>query len=146
MTKEELIKQVQQLCAQHGYYYSPRTGIINHKSVPDEPAEQTIYATISDVLHIKVSDLTGNRRTRDICDARFIMWAVMREIYPGYTLKELGRSTGGRDHSSVINGMRKHEWDVLHHDPYRTKYEAVRHELTLKGFYDNVYKVHDSAQ
>lgn len=138
--KQQLINEIQQLCSKHGYYYSISTGRINLMHVPDVPESEAICNTICEVLNVKLSELRGEKRTREICDARFIMYAIIRELYPSYTLRELGRTTGGRDHSSIVNALKKHSWDVVHHEPYRLKYESVKSELQQKGIV-NVYNL-----
>jgi len=140
ISKQQLIHDVQHLCAKHGYYYSASTGRINLIHVPDVPESEIICQTICEVLNVKLSDLQVKKRTREICDARFIMYAIIREMYPSYTLRELGRTTGGRDHSSIVNALKKHSWDVEHHEPYKQKYAAVKAELQQKGIV-NVYNL-----
>ena len=140
ISKQQLIHEVQHLCAKHGYYYSASTGRINLIHVPDVPESEIICQTICEVLNVKISDLKGQKRTREICDARFIMYAIIREMYPTYTLRDLGRTTGGRDHSSIVNALKKHSWDIQHHEPYKQKYAAVKAELSNKGIV-NVYNL-----
>jgi chromosomal replication initiation ATPase DnaA len=50
--------------------------------------------------------LCSAKRTRDFAYARF---AVMRALYQriGHSLPRIGRLCGGRDHTSVLNGIRK---------------------------------------
>ena len=140
ISKQQLIHEVQHLCAKHGYYYSASTGRINLIHVPDVPESEIICNTICEVLNVKLSDLKGQKRTREICDARFIMYAIIREMYPTYTLRDLGRTTGGRDHSSIVNALKKHSWDIQHHEPYKQKYAAVKTELSNKCIV-NVYNL-----
>ena len=133
ITKDELIEKVQQLCNQYGYYYSQSTGAIRYKGVPNTDDEEILYSCIYDVLKVAKRDINGKLRTREICDARFMLYAFLKELYPMYTLKQLGKRAGNRDHSSIINGQRQHEGQMKFNAVYRAKYEAVREELTHRG-------------
>lgn len=56
---------------------------------------------------LKVEDLTGPRRTFAIAVPRQkAMWRLQSEL--GWSLPRIGRHLGGRDHTTVLHGVRRH--------------------------------------
>lgn len=52
--------------------------------------------------------LLGNQRTQDLVTARHeAMWIAKK--YTGRSLPEIGRRMGGRDHTTILHGVRKRE-------------------------------------
>ena len=49
ISKQQLIHEVQQLCAKHGYYYSISTGRINLMHVPDVPENSFIQHNLRSI-------------------------------------------------------------------------------------------------
>lgn len=62
----------------------------------------------------EVKDLIGPSRYKRLCAARFeAMWLARRErradgLYL-YSMPQIGRFFGGRDHTTVLNAIRRHE-------------------------------------
>lgn len=74
-----------------------------HKLVLALPMQQIIH----DVAHetgISREDLLSKRRHRPIVRARWIAMHRMRSL--GYSYPAIGRVLGGKDHSTIINGVR----------------------------------------
>ena len=66
----------------------------------------TILHVVAAYYRLRVDDLTGRRRTRDIAMARQVVMYLARQItelsFPG-----IGRALGGRDHSTILHGCDK---------------------------------------
>lgn len=56
---------------------------------------------------LEVTDITGPRRTLPITTARFEAMYRLR-VEKRFSMPRIGRLLGGRDHSSVLNGIRRH--------------------------------------
>jgi chromosomal replication initiator protein len=67
---------------------------------------EDILRVVSSHFGIKVSDLKSNKKTRDITLPRQIAMFLIRKLtttsYP-----EIGRIMGGKDHSTVVKGVKK---------------------------------------
>lgn len=53
---------------------------------------------------VTVTDLRSHRRQSDVVKARHILFYVARMLTP-YSYPEIGRRTGGKDHTSVMHGV-----------------------------------------
>jgi chromosomal replication initiation ATPase DnaA len=54
-----------------------------------------------------VSDFTLKSRVRDVVELRFLGAYLLRQYYPGITLKQISILFGGQDHSSIINSIQR---------------------------------------
>ena len=72
------------------------------------------YCTVCDgpvfsgqkVVKLRVADLLSTRRTRTIARPRQIAMALAKEL-TNHSLPDIGRSFGGRDHTTVLHACRK---------------------------------------
>ncbi|HEV2073959.1 MAG TPA: chromosomal replication initiator protein DnaA [Thermomicrobiales bacterium] len=91
--------------------------------------------TASDVVdavvrHFKVQekDLKGRQRTRDIVFPRQVAMYLLREE-TDISLEEIGRSMGGRDHTTVLHGIKKIESALDSDVQLRASLMAIREDL-----------------
>ncbi len=70
-------------------------------------AEDVIEA-VSKIYNIPVREIKGKKRKREIVEARQVAMYLMRYEL-GMSLKAIGHSLGGRDHSTVIHSIEKVE-------------------------------------
>ena len=65
-----------------------------------------VMKTVSSEYGVRVTDITGNKKSRDISLPRQISMYLIRRLtrlsYP-----EIGRLMGGKDHSTVVKGVKK---------------------------------------
>ncbi len=76
---------------------APRRKAINPKEVLDKTAE---------ISGVKVSDLRGNRRYKEVVQPRFAAILVLREDF-ALPFMRIAEMLGGRDHTSIMNGLQK---------------------------------------
>ena len=69
------------------------------------PKSFDIIHAVSEFYGVNVSDLMGQRRTKEIAHARQVAFAVYRRVL-NLPLSEIGRAIGGRDHTTVLHGLR----------------------------------------
>jgi len=72
--------------------------------LPDDDKPLTIdliLKTISDYLGIKVLDIKGKKRTKEIANARQIAMYIAKQLTT-MSLSDVGRAFGGKDHATVI--------------------------------------------
>lgn len=82
---------------------------IDTRSDPNHPLHwRLIIEQVAAKYRIPVSDLTSARRQRTAVRARHeAMWRMRIETSMGYPA--IGRRLGGRDHTTVIHGVAKHQ-------------------------------------
>lgn len=67
---------------------------------------ENIQKTVADYYKIRVADLTSQRRTRSVARPRQLAMALAKELTK-HSLPEIGKSFGGRDHTTVLHACRK---------------------------------------
>jgi len=78
---------------------------------------EMVQGEVARQFGLHVNDLRGNRRTQDVAYARHIAMYLSRDLTEAST-PEIGRRFGGRDHSTVLHGVRKVERQLKDgHDP-----------------------------
>lgn len=65
-----------------------------------------IQAVVADVTKIPINDIRSPRRAAELVRARHIFYYAARNL-TSRSFPEIGRITGGRDHSTVIHGIQK---------------------------------------
>lgn len=76
--------------------------------VPMSSAAAQIAREVADKHGVSVADIRRDCRTRAVVKARWELFYRLRET-GRYSLPQIGRAVGGKDHSTVINGIRQHE-------------------------------------
>lgn len=72
------------------------------------PSPDAVIKAVGEYFNQTPDDLRGKSRAREIADARHIAMYLLREDSHQRTT-DIGRILGGRDHSTVIHGLRKVE-------------------------------------
>ncbi|HZJ81564.1 MAG TPA: chromosomal replication initiator protein DnaA [Guyparkeria sp.] len=89
-----------------------------------------IQRTVAKYYNLKLQELIGPRRTRSIARPRQIAMALAKEL-TSHSLPEIGESFGGRDHTTVLHGIRRvaelRETDSKINDDYN----LLRHTLNI---------------
>ena len=78
------------------------------KNVADQLSEQKIINVVSEYYNLTPAQLTGKTRTGQIALARHIAMYLIR-INIDVPLTKVGTTFGGRDHTTVMNGIQKVE-------------------------------------
>jgi hypothetical protein len=76
----------------------------NLKPAGTTPSAAQVLDVTEEVTKIPVRDIISKRRSKDIVNARFMSMWVMRTI-SGVSFSVIGEQLGGKDHTSVINGV-----------------------------------------
>ena len=98
-------------------------------------SERRAATTADDVIaavcrHYQVSekDLKGRQRTREIVVPRQVAMYLLREE-TDISLEEIGRAMGGRDHTTVLHGIKKVESAANSDTQLRAALMAIREDL-----------------
>ena len=70
------------------------------------PEGQVIFREVSKAFGVEESELQGKLRLQALAEARFAAMYFCRQYTP-LTLAEVGELFGGRNHATIINGVRR---------------------------------------
>ena len=89
-----------------------------------------ITSGVAKFFNVKVAEMKGPRRTRQIVTPRQIAMFLARK-HTGLSLPEIGKRFGGRDHTTVIHAVRKIERQIKEDQAFRTKMQLVARSIGL---------------
>ena len=72
-------------------------------------AQRKVRDAVAEIFDVPPHALVGRGRRRPLVDYRHIGMWIIRECFPALSYPMIGRLFGGRDHSTVIHGVRKVE-------------------------------------
>lgn len=79
------------------------------KEAPPRPRHRTTHAgilnAVAEAFNVTVGELLCEKRHQKLARARFAAMRLIQET--GKSTPQIGKSLGGRDHSTVISGLRK---------------------------------------
>jgi chromosomal replication initiator protein len=91
-----------------------------------------ITQVVSDHMNIPYNDIISSKRSQDIATARQVVMYLCRKHIDHYSLKAIGDALGGRDHSTIINGVKK-VTSLIESDPsMATTIDTIEKKLNLK--------------
>jgi chromosomal replication initiator protein len=91
---------------------------------------ENIQRTVAKFYNLKLTDLTGIRRSRSIARPRQIAMSLAKEL-TNHSLPEIGEAFGGRDHTTVIHACKKIE-ELREIEPKLSDdYNLLRHTLNI---------------
>lgn len=65
-------------------------------------------------LGVLYSDIRGRRGSDELCLIRMRLYWEMKNLFTNLSFPELGAAFGGRDHTTILHGIKK--WEVLRHE------------------------------
>ena len=89
---------------------------------------EVIRRAVADHYDIRVHDMMSDRRTADLTLPRFVTFYLCRHL----TLKslpEIGRKMGGRDHSTILYGVRRLSEMLLNNERLQASIEMLTEQL-----------------
>lgn len=75
----------------------------------DRLPARSIIERVSRATGIPYAEIVGASRSRPIAEARMIAMYEVRKRRPDFSLPQIGRIFGGRDHTTVLHAVRKIE-------------------------------------
>lgn len=88
--------------------YSIVSRVYAEPSSPRIPARKVI-AEIAEQYGLTYADLIGPSRLKRIVRPRHHAYWAVRQLCPHLSYPEIGRRFGGRDHTTILHGVRAHE-------------------------------------
>jgi chromosomal replication initiator protein len=98
---------------------------------PDKPREitpQLIIEVVSEHFHISVDQMISKNRSSDIAKPRQIAMYLCKNMTSS-SLDTVGALLGGRDHSTIIHGVRKVSEDYENNESTRTLIETIKKKI-----------------
>lgn len=98
---------------------------------PDKPKEitpQLIVEVVSEHFHISVDQMISKSRSSNIAKPRQIAMYLCKDM-TGSPLDAIGTLLGGRDHSTIIHGVRKIEEEYEHNETMKSTIETIKKKI-----------------
>ncbi len=92
------------------------------------PSTSRIKEAVAKHFRISASEMTSDRRGREVARPRQVAMYLSRHLTPR-TLPEIGRRFGGRDHTTVLHGIRQIEKLMLVDSDLARSVQALTKEL-----------------
>ncbi len=99
---------------------------------PDKPKEitpQRIIEVVSDHFNISVDQMISKTRSNDISKPRQIAMYLCKNMIPDLSLETIGSLLGGRDHSTVVHGIKKVSDEVEKNENASTSIETIKKKI-----------------
>lgn len=101
---------------------------------PDKPVELTptyIIESVCDDYNITMEDMCSKKRNAELVEPRQIAMYLCREL-TDYSLSDIGKILGKKDHTTVIHGVNKIEELMKQDSEITNKISSIRSRLTKK--------------
>ncbi len=87
-----------------------------------------IINIVAEQMYISSNSIMGQNRTRIVVDSRFIVILLIKEVYPDYTLKDIGRILK-RDHTTILYAMKTAKDLLEFNTEFKAKYNKCINKL-----------------
>jgi chromosomal replication initiator protein len=91
----------------------------------DSMTPDTTLNRVAELFEVTRADLVGRSRTGRIVQARFAAAYALHHHYADMSLSAIGAALGGRNHSTIINAIRRAEALARIDPDYRTKLHTL---------------------
>ena len=98
---------------------------------PDKPQEitlQLIVEIVCDHFQISMEQILSKSRTNEIARTRMIAMYLAKTM-TGASQDAIGTFLGGRDHSTVIHGIKKIETEIQENEAMRNQIEVIKKKI-----------------
>lgn len=106
---------------------------------------KAVIAITARAFGVTVEELCGPSKKDRITPARFAAMALAREFCGHLSLPQIGQGLGGRDHSTVLHGVRRAHRMALDHPSFRDQVEIARQMIVSWGRGEVLAGVFDQA-
>ncbi|MBI5522905.1 MAG: chromosomal replication initiator protein DnaA [Desulfarculus sp.] len=104
---------------------------------------EEVLSTVAGQFGLKVSDLKGSRKTREVSQPRQVAMYLARRLTRA-SFPEIGRAFGGKDHSTVVKGVKKIE-EMLRDNPDLAELVRSTERLLTEGGVSGASRLKDGG-
>ncbi len=91
------------------------------------PLATRVLKCVADDFGMTVEELTGAKRTKQKCIARFVVVGILTEMTQ-MSLPAMGRRLGGRDHTTILHAQRQAK-KLFAEEAFRNRVDQIKSEL-----------------
>ena len=104
---------------------------LNHVAPQRKPCSAPrLVEIVARHFQLELAELTGQRRTRAVADARHIAMYLLREDL-ALSLPQIGQMLGGRDHTTVAHGVEKITGELRANEQLRRDVAQLREKIYM---------------
>ena len=102
--------------------------LVSNDAVKDVTPD-LIIRTVAEHLNVSYEDIISNKRSQDIATARQISMYLCRKM-TDKTLNSIGDAVGGKDHSTVLNGINKIEEGIKTNQSLANTVDIIKKKIS----------------
>ncbi|MBO4490283.1 MAG: chromosomal replication initiator protein DnaA [Lentisphaeria bacterium] len=92
---------------------------------------ESIQKAVAEHFELRVNDLTGPKRPKQIAEARLLAMYLSRKL-TNHSHKEIGTAFGGRNHATVVHAVKVMEDACMKDEEIRNSVAAIRRRLQIE--------------
>ncbi|HUV72420.1 MAG TPA: chromosomal replication initiator protein DnaA [Clostridia bacterium] len=92
---------------------------------------RAIIDTVADFYHLKINQLKGKTRVKEIVVPRQVLMYLLR-VELNLPLMEVGKLLGGRDHTTIMHGVDKITNELRENEDLRVDISGIKQRLSAK--------------
>ena len=92
---------------------------------------ESIQKAVAEHFELRVNDLTGPKRPKQIAEARLLAMYLSRKL-TNHSHKEIGTAFGGRNHATVVHAVKVMEDACMKDEELRNSVAAIRRRLQIE--------------
>ena len=116
---------------------NPLKGQSVKSPVPLSVMEDAIINAVALVFGVSIEALKGSGRTRRVSMARHAAMYLLRELLSELTLKDVGGLLGGKDHTTVIHGVRHIEEEIRLKTSFAKIVQGIENQIQAQFALEN---------
>lgn len=89
---------------------------------------ESIQKTVADHFGIRIPDITGSKRPRNIAEPRMIAMYLSRQM-TDHSLVEIGAAFGGRNHATVLHAVNQVTEDAENNEEFRRTLSVLKRKI-----------------
>lgn len=98
------------------------------KEKPEAITGESIMKAVSEHMNVSIADIRSKKRTADIVTARQLVMYLCRKLTV-MSLQSVGNIVGGRDHTTVINGINRVEIRIKEDESFSNSIDKITKKL-----------------
>ena len=102
--------------------------MIDKEAEKNKVSIDKILETVASYFNLKVHDIIGNKRPRNIAEPRMMAMYLSRNLTEE-SLKDIGLAFGGRNHTTVIHAIKQIESDCQKDEEMRRTISTLKRKL-----------------